>query len=118
MREALSSRQNTILKLIVQEYVRTGRAIGSKALIERYKLRISPATVRNEMSELEERNFLHHPHTSAGRMPTEQGYRYFIEYLLEEDTLPVPEQIMIQHQFSQVELQMESWAKLAASILA
>lgn len=118
MQEQLTGRQSAILKLIIQEYVRTGRAIGSKALIERYQLGVSPATVRNEMSELEEQQYLHHLHTSAGRVPTDRGYRYFIEHLLEEQRLPVSDEIMIRHQFRQVEMQVESWGKLAASILA
>jgi len=114
----LSQRQRTILKLIVQEYIRTGRAVGSKSLIERYDLGISPATVRSEMGELEEQEYLAHPHTSAGRVPTDRGYRYYVEYLLDDARLPIPEQITISHQFRQVEAQIESWAKLAAVVLA
>ncbi len=118
MLEELNDRQRTILKYIVQEYVQTGRAVGSKTLIERYRMGVSPATVRNEMGELEERNFLQHPHTSAGRVPTDLGYRYYVEYLLDDLGLPPTEEIRIRHQFGQVESQIEAWAKLAASILA
>ncbi|MDI3338913.1 MAG: heat-inducible transcriptional repressor HrcA [Sphaerobacter sp.] len=118
MQPQLSRRQSTILKLIVQEYIRTGRAVGSKSLLERYDLGVSPATVRSEMGELEEQQFLAHPHTSAGRVPTDRGYRYYVEYLLDDTSLPVPEQITIRHQFRQVEAQVESWAKLAAAVLA
>src|SRR5690606_34753334 len=70
------------------------------------------------MGELEEHEYLAHPHTSAGRVPTDRGYRYYVEYLLEQPSLPVPEQIMISHQFRQVDMAGESWAKLAAAILA
>ncbi len=118
MRDELSSRQRAILRYIVQEYVRTGRAVGSKTLIERYGLDVSPATVRNEMGELEEMNLLQHPHTSAGRLPTDRGYRYYVEYLLDDPHLPIAEQIVIRHQFRQVEQQIDAWAKLAAAILA
>lgn len=114
----LSLRQSTILKLIIQEYIRTGRAVGSKALLERFRLGVSPATVRNEMGELEEFDFLQHPHTSAGRIPTDRGYRYYVEYLLDDPLLPATERITISHQFRQVEMQIESWAKLAAAVLA
>src|SRR5579884_1435757 len=118
MQSELSERQRAILRYIVQEYVRTGRAVGSKTLIERYQLQISSATVRNEMGELEERAYLQHPHTSAGRVPTDRGYRYYVEYLLDETQLPPSDQLMIRHQFRQVEMHPESSAKLAATILA
>jgi len=118
MLQELNERQRTILKYIVQEYVRTGRAVGSKTLIDRYRIGVSPATVRNEMGELEGRSFLQHPHTSAGRIPTNRGYRYYVEYLLDDMRLPAAEELRIRHQFGQVESQIEAWAKLAASILA
>jgi heat-inducible transcriptional repressor len=114
----LSARQRKILKLIVQDYVRTGRAVGSKALIDRYKLEVSPATVRNEMVVLEELQFVQHPHTSAGRVPTDTGYRYFVEHLLGNPRVPISEQIRIRHQFRQVEMQVSASMKLAAAVLA
>jgi heat-inducible transcriptional repressor len=114
----LSARQRKILKLIVQDYVKTGRAVGSKALIDRYKLDVSPATVRNDMGVLEEQEFLRHPHTSAGRVPTDSGYRYYVEHLLGNPRVPLSEQIRIRHQFSQVEMQVAASMKLAAAVLA
>lgn len=114
----LSARQRKILKLIVQDYVRTGRAVGSKALIDRYKLEVSPATVRNDMGVLEEWAYLQHPHTSAGRVPTDTGYRYYVEHLLGNPRVPMSEQIRIRHQFSQVEMQVAASMKLAAAVLA
>jgi heat-inducible transcriptional repressor len=114
----LSARQRKILKLIVQDYVKTGRAVGSKALIDRYKLDVSPATVRNDMGVLEEQAFLAHPHTSAGRVPTDSGYRYYVEHLLGNPRVPLSEQIRIRHQFSQVEMQVAASMKLAAAVLA
>lgn len=118
MFEELNERQRTILKYIVQEYVRTGRAVGSKTLIERYQIGVSPATVRNEMGELEDRLFLQHQHTSAGRMPTDLGYRYYVENLLDDLGLPQAEELRIRHQFGQVESQVEAWTRLAASVMA
>jgi heat-inducible transcriptional repressor len=114
----LSARQRKILKLIVQDYVRTGRAVGSKALIDRYKLDVSPATVRNDMGALEQQEYLQHPHTSAGRVPTDLGYRYYVEHLLGNPMVPLSEQIRIRHQFSQVEMQVAASTKLAAAVLA
>lgn len=118
MEPDLSERQRLILRYLVQEYVRSGRAVGSKTLIERYGLGVSSATVRNEMGELEERAFLQHPHTSAGRIPTDRGYRYYVEHLIDDAGLPPSEQLMIRHQFQQVQNRPESSARLAASILA
>lgn len=118
MTATLSARQRKILKLIVQDYVRTGRAVGSKSLIERYKLNVSPATVRNDMGALEEQAYLQHMHTSAGRIPTDSGYRYYVENLIGNPRVPVSDQIRIRHQFRQVQMQLASSVKLAAAILA
>src|SRR5258707_14729102 len=78
----LSERQQAILRRIVEEFVGTGQPVGSKTLVERSDLRVSPSTVRAELSELESLGLLTHPHTSAGRVPTEQGYRLYADELL------------------------------------
>src|SRR5438105_97578 len=78
----LTPRQREILARVVEEYVATGQPVGSKHLVERAGLIVSPSTVRNELSELESRGLLSHPHTSAGRVPTEQGYRFYADELL------------------------------------
>jgi heat-inducible transcriptional repressor len=114
----LTDRQRAILRLIVQEYVSTGRAVGSKTLTERHQVGFSPATIRHEMADLESAGFVQHLHTSGGRVPTDQGYRYFVHHLLGDVELPSSEQIMIRHQFRQVELQLEQWMELAATVLA
>ncbi len=114
----LTGRQQAILKLIVQEYVGTGRAVGSKGLTERYPVGVSSATIRNEMAELEAAGFVQHLHTSGGRVPTDQGYRYFVHHLMDAVELPSTDQIMIRHQFRQVEVQLDQWIGLAASVLA
>lgn len=102
----------------MDEYVESGRAVGSNKLIERYPLNVSSATVRNEMASLERLGYIHHPHTSAGRVPTDIGYRYYVEHFARGSTLPQSDQIMIRHQFRQVESQLESWLQLTASVLA
>ncbi len=114
----LTLRQREILRLIVKEYVQGSRAVGSHTLIERYPLRISSATVRNEMVSLERMGYIHQQHTSAGRVPTDRGYRFYVENYAVESALPPNDQIMIRHQFRQVETQLESWLQLAASVLA
>jgi len=114
----LSSRQQMILSLVVREYVSTAAPVGSKGLAEKFRLGVSSATIRNDLARLEELGYLTHPHTSAGRMPTEVGYRYFVERLMGEAKLPLDEERMIAHQFHQVRQDVEQWVKLAAAVLA
>src|SRR5919205_2799169 len=78
----LSPRQREILARVIEEYSATGQPVGSRYLVERAGLRVSPSTVRNELAELEARGLLTHPHTSAGRVPTEQAYRLHADELL------------------------------------
>jgi heat-inducible transcriptional repressor len=85
MQILLSERQRAILRLVVEEYVATGQPVGSKGLVERSGLGVSPSTVRYDLAELERIGLLTHPHTSAGRVPTESGYRVYVDELL---TLP------------------------------
>jgi heat-inducible transcriptional repressor len=87
--EQLTPRQREILAHVVEEYVATGQPVGSRHLVERASLSVSPSTVRNELAELEARGLLSHPHTSAGRVPTEQGYRFYADELLaRQDSRP------------------------------
>jgi heat-inducible transcriptional repressor len=79
----LSERQRAILQRVVEEYVATGQPVGSKTLVARGRLAVSPSTVRGELAELELRGLLSHPHTSAGRVPTDRGYRLYVDRLLE-----------------------------------
>jgi heat-inducible transcriptional repressor len=78
----LTQRQEEILGRLVEEYVATGQPVGSRRLVERAEMRVSPSTVRGELAELEGLGLLTHPHTSAGRVPTEQGYRLYADRLL------------------------------------
>jgi heat-inducible transcriptional repressor len=80
----LTPRQQLILARLVEAYIATGIPVGSKALVERTGLRVSSSTVRNELAVLEEQGLLMHPHTSAGRVPTDTGYRFFVDRLLDE----------------------------------
>ena len=79
----LTGRKREILRLVVEEYVATGQPVGSRALVQRSGLGVSSSTVRGELAELERLGLLSHPHTSAGRMPTESGYRLYAEELVE-----------------------------------
>jgi len=114
----LSERQETILGLIIRDYIDGATPISSKALLERYNLGVSSATIRNEMVTLTEIGFLRQPHTSAGREPTEAGYRYFVQRIVGENELPLSEQRTISHQFYQARRDVDQWMRLAASVLA
>ncbi len=115
---ALTERQQAVLRAVVEDYVRTAVPVGSKTLVQRHGLRVSPATVRSAMAELEALGLLSHPHTSAGRVPSDLGYRVYVESLMREAQLDRADQLMIRHQFSQVQLTSNEWLRLAASILA
>src|SRR5512134_373122 len=79
----LDLRSQAILRAVIEEYVTTASPVGSHALVERYRLGVSSATVRAVLAELEAAGLLTHPHTSAGRVPTEQGYRYYVESIVD-----------------------------------
>ncbi len=85
-------RKFAVLQAIIQDYVSTQEPVGSKSLVERHHLKVSPATIRNDMAALEEEGLIVQPHTSAGRIPTDQGYRYFVDRLNEVRPLSASEQ--------------------------
>ena len=114
----LTDRQKLILTLLIHEHIRTAAPVGSHNLVDQYKLEMSSATVRNEMGTLTELGYLRQPHTSAGRVPTEEGYRYFVGRLVQQNELPNSTRHMITHQFHQTRQDMEQWMPLAASVLA
>jgi heat-inducible transcriptional repressor len=114
----LTERQRSVLRAVVEDYVMTAVPVGSKTLVQRHGLGVSPATIRSAMAELEALGLLSHPHTSAGRVPSDLGYRIYVESLMREAQLDRADQLMIRHQFSQVELTSNDWLRLAASILA
>ena len=114
----LTTRQKKILSLIVHEHIASADPVGSKSLVQKYGMDLSSATVRNEMAALTEAGLLRQPHTSAGRVPTEEGYRYFVRQLMNETSLPQTIRATINHQFSQMSSDIQQWMHLAASVLA
>jgi len=116
--EQLTERQQNILGVLVRDYIAMAKPIGSDMILQRHDLGVSSATVRNEFARLTEMGYLAQPHTSAGRVPTEKSYRYFVQRLMEASELPISEQLLVRHQFHQVSLDLDEWMKLAASVLA
>jgi heat-inducible transcriptional repressor len=115
----LGERQRELLRAVIREYIASAEPVASAALVHRYPgLGVSSATVRNELAALEEMGLLTHPHTSSGRVPTDLGYRYFIESLMPRPSLLPDEQVTVSHQFQQALSNTTEWLRLAASTLA
>src|SRR5512143_4031323 len=114
----LTERQKKLLLVIIRDYIDAAQPVGSKRLVERYHLDLSSATIRNEMSALTEMGYLRQPHTSAGRVPTEEGYRLFVSEMMNQAELPESVQNTISHQFHQARPGVDQWMHLAASVLA
>ncbi len=85
----MNQRQEKLLKNIIQEYIQSAIPVGSKLLAEKYKLQVSPATIRNDMAKLEKEGLIYQPHTSAGRVPTEMAYRYYINKYISADDIKI-----------------------------
>ncbi len=98
--DTLDERKSQILKAIVEEYVATAQPVGSQTVVARRALGVSAATVRNEMSVLEHEGFITQPHTSAGRVPTDRGYRFFVDHFAPISTLPSPQRREVAEFFS------------------
>ncbi len=98
MAESLNERERTILRSIIYSFIQTATPIGSRYISKRNGLDLSPATVRNVMSDLEFLGYIDHPHTSAGRIPTDKGYRFYVDSLIELEALSARDQSTIQSQ--------------------
>jgi heat-inducible transcriptional repressor len=114
----LSERQRLILALVIRDHIESAHPVGSKRLVDDYNLDISSATVRNEMAAMTEAGYLRQPHTSAGRVPSEDGYRYFVRQLMGHTELPLNTRRTISHQFYQARHDIDQWMRLAVSVLA
>ena len=114
----LTARQADLLRRVVEHYVEAASPISSANLVQQDDLPMSSATVRNELSELEDWGLVFRPHTSAGVVPAESGYRYYVESLVGQQELPETQRHTIRHQFHQVELDEAGWVRLAGAMLA
>lgn len=114
----MNDRRQLILKLVIQEFIETSTPVASELLVRKYGLNVSSATIRNELAALEDLGFLTHWHTSAGRVPTDAGYRYYVETLMDRTPLSATEQRTIRHQFYQVRSELDQWIQLAGAVLA
>jgi len=97
--DELNDREKNILRHVIQQFIVTASPVGSKNIARKFNLKISPATVRNIMAELEDSGFIDHPHTSAGRVPTDKGYRYYVDSLMNKKELHKSEKGLINKNF-------------------
>lgn len=113
----LSDRSETILKSIVGQYIIKAAPVPSQSIINDFELAVSSATIRNEMAHLEQEGYITRPHPSAGSIPMDKGYRYYVETLSDIE-LPLAERLLVSHLFHQVERELEDWLSLAATLTA
>ncbi len=114
----LNEREKNILRYIIQQFILTAAPVGSRNIAKRYELGISPATVRNIMADLEESGYIDHPHTSAGRVPTDKGYRFYVDSLMDVQTLNLEEKKLIQSEFESRSEENDDLLKLTSNILS
>ncbi len=114
----MTERHEIILSAIIKEYVSTATPVGSAMIVEKYQLNLSSATVRNIMKELEQTGYIFQPHTSAGRVPADKGYRYFVDILMQEKELSKDEQRSLQAEVLKLKAEKNRLAKTMAKMLA
>lgn len=114
----LTERQTKLLKAVVEEYIKTAEPVGSVSLVEKEGLEVSSATVRNEMARLIKLGFLNQPHTSAGRVPTTVGLRFYLANLMEEDELPVLKEVAFKQRLWQERFELDKTLRQAVLALA
>lgn len=115
---AVAERRRQVLALVIQEYVRTAQPVGSQMLAGNPRLAVSPATIRNDLAALEAGGLLTHPHTSAGRVPTDAGFRYFVQHLMRDAELPAGERSSIRSELSLVRAEVDQLLHASTAVLA
>lgn len=114
----MNSRQQKILSAVIEEYTQTAIPVGSQILATKYDFAVSSATIRNDMTALEEEGYLHQPHISAGRIPTDKGYRYFVEEVMKDKELSKDEQQKLQREFLKLKAQNTRLTRTTAKLLS
>lgn len=114
----MDDRKSRVLQAIIDDYVATAEPVGSRTLARKYQLGVSPATIRNEMADLEELGFLEQPHTSAGRVPSNRGYRYYVDCLMEAQDLTPAEEEQIRQVFQRRVSELDTLIQQTARLLS
>lgn len=118
LEEKLNEREKSILRSIVQQFILTASPVGSRYIVKKYNIGVSPATVRNIMSDLEESGYINHPHTSAGRVPTDKGYRFYVDSLMEISELNLHEKGIINKSFEAEISETDNLLKIASQLMS
>lgn len=119
MGDQSDNRLKDVFRIVVREYLRSAEPVGSAHIVSRYRLGVSPATIRNDMAELEERGLLEQPHTSAGRIPTEAGYRMYVDEIVRDhQSLEEKRQRELASAVAELEQDMEAAARKFAKTVA
>jgi len=114
----LTGRKPELLKALVEEYIESASPVSSESVAKKHTLGVSPATVRNDMADLEEQGYISRPHHSAGAVPSDKGYRFYVETLSPVEELPPEFQYTVRYQFTKAERDIDGWTQLAATALA
>jgi len=114
----LDNRKKKILQAIIDEYISTAEPVSSNVIVKKYNIDCSSATVRNEMADLEKLGFLDKPHTSAGRVPSAKGYRFYVDELIKDDNISIEEIIYIQSRLQTKVNQIEDLTKITTNTLS
>ena len=114
----MNKRDKKILALVIEEYTNSAVPVGSKILTEKYKLDLSPATIRTVMSKLEREKYLYQPHISSGRIPTDKAYRFFVEKIMGEQELSLADQKKLQAEVLKLKAQNKRISRTTAKLLS
>ncbi|TET49833.1 MAG: heat-inducible transcription repressor HrcA [Dehalococcoidia bacterium] len=115
---AVRDRRETVLRVIIEEYITTAVPVASNAIVAKHGLRVSPATIRNDTAYLEQEGYVVRPHRSAGSVPTDRAYRYYVESIEGDVELPYVEQYLLHRMFQDAQEELEQWLKTVAGFLA
>ena len=118
LHEELNEREKNILRYIIQQFVLTASPVGSRNITKQYNIGLSPATVRNIMADLEDSGYINHPHTSAGRIPTDKGYRTYVDSLISIKKLGKSEKGIIDNSFENLSRETDELLKLTSKLLS
>ena len=114
----MDDRKKRILQAVTDDYINTAEPVGSRTIARRYDLGISPATIRNEMADLEESGYLEQPHISAGRIPSQKGYRFYVDFIMQTKGVSDEERLRIRRRLEERKRELDLVTEETARILA
>ncbi|MCD6420084.1 MAG: hypothetical protein J7L41_05170, partial [Synergistetes bacterium] len=116
--EELTERQKKVLLSVIQDYILMAEPVGSRNVAKRYMANVSPATIRNEMADLEEMGYLYQPYTSAGRVPTDKAYRFYVNYLLKNELFQGVEDGFLKEEIREQQMEIDTLLQRVARLLS